>query len=114
MRDTLKQIEDNALPSFNFKGASLGSVINAALPYVFFFAGALLLLYFIIGGYKLMFSAGDPKKVAEGQTAVTHAIIGFVIVFAAFWITQIIAEFLGLDTILSTFVGRGGSPGTFP
>jgi uncharacterized membrane protein len=103
----LDYIEDRGLPGFKFNDKTVGDVISAAMPYIFAFAGILLLLYFIIGGYKLMFSAGDPKKVAEGRTAVTHALIGFIIVFVAFWITQIIAQFLGLNTILGVF---GGNP----
>lgn len=100
-------IEEQGLPGFNFRGATLGEIVSGALPYVFFFAGILLLIYFIIGGYRLMFSAGDPKAVADGKSKITHAIIGFIIVFAAFWIVQIVVRFLGLPSAIDTFQGVG-------
>lgn len=100
-----KQIETEGLgPGFNFSGAStIADIISAALPYIFFFAGILLLVYFIIGGYKFMFSAGDPKKVAEGKGTLTNALIGFIVVFTAFWLVQIFGKFLGLQGIGTVF-----------
>jgi hypothetical protein len=101
----LSAIEDEALNGFKFTGSrgTLGAVISAALPYIFFFAGLLLLIYLIIGGYRLMFSQGDPKAIADGKTKVTQALIGFIIIFAAYWIVQLVGLVLGLNDITNTF-----------
>lgn len=82
---------------FNFVNASLGDIINALLKYLFVFAGLALLVYLIIGGFSLMTSGGDPKKVEAGKGAVTNAILGFLIIFAAYWITQIVGMVFNLN-----------------
>ena len=101
----LNSISAIALPGFRFTGrnATLGAVVTAILPYIFFFAGLLLLIYIIIGGYRLMFSQGDPKSIADGKTKVTQALIGFIIIFAAYWIVQLVGMVLGLDAITNAF-----------
>lgn len=82
----------------------LGNVLGKAVGYVFTFAGIALLVYFIIGGFQLFTSGGDQKKVAEGKATMTNALIGFVIVFVAFWIVQFFGNLLGLQPL----VGPGG------
>lgn len=99
----LTEIENNALPGFKFKGGTLGDIVSGLLPYIFFFAGFALLLYLIYGGYMLLTSAGDSKKIAGAKGVLTNAIIGFVVIFVAFWLVQIIAIILGLDPILQVF-----------
>ncbi len=74
----------------------LGSIINAFLTYLFPFAGLLLLLYLIYGGYNLMLSGGDPKKAASAKSIITTALFGFVIIFVAYWLVQILGSVFGL------------------
>ncbi len=80
------------------EGRNLGAVISALLPYLFTGAGLLLLLYLIFGGLQLMLSRGDPKAVESAKGKITGALIGFVIVFVAYWLVQIIASILGLQS----------------
>lgn len=75
---------------FNFAGKNLSDVVSAAVPYLFAIAGMLLLGYLIWGGFNYLTAMGDPKKAAAGKAKITNAIIGFVLIFSAFWITQII------------------------
>ena len=84
-------------------GATIGDIINAAVPYLFTFAGLLLLIYLLFGGFEFMTSAGDPKKAEAAKAKLTYALIGFIIVFTAFWLTQIMALILGLDPIIDVF-----------
>ncbi|BCX14432.1 MAG: hypothetical protein KatS3mg088_115 [Patescibacteria group bacterium] len=87
-----------------FSGQSVGAVISEIVTkYLFTIAGILLLLYFIFGGFQYLTSAGDPKKAQEAQNKITQALIGFVIIFASYWIVQIIANLLGLGIIKQTF-----------
>lgn len=99
----LNEIEQKGLPSFRFADKKIADVIVAAIPWIFAFAGLLLLVYLIYGGFHLMTSGGDPKGIAEGKAKVTNAILGFVIVFIAFWLVQIIARVLGLTTVVTIF-----------
>ena len=86
-----------------FAGRSLGTIVSESLKYIFAVAGTLLLIYLIIGGFQYLTSAGDPKKAQEAQSKITQALIGFVIVFASYWIVQIVAAVLGLEAIKQTF-----------
>lgn len=105
----LNQIQSEGLPGLKPELSSIGGIVTAALPYIFFIAGIALLFYFIIAGYGLMFSGGDPKAMASAKSKMTYAIIGFTIVFTAFWIVQIVGRFLGLQDITTTF-SLGGPP----
>lgn len=75
---------------FRFTGANLGTVVAEFLKYAIIFAGLAMLIYLILGGFELMTSAGDPKAIKSGQEKVTNAIIGFIVVFAAYWIIQLL------------------------
>jgi len=69
---------------------TLSSLVTNALPIIFSIAGAILFIYLIWGGFDFLTSMGDPKKAESGKNKITSAIVGFIIIFTAFWITQII------------------------
>src|SRR3990172_12785550 len=94
-------LEPTASPAF--AGADVGDIVSKLVLYIFPFAGLIMLLYFLSGGYKYLLSRGDPKALAEAKGAITTAIIGFIIVFTAFWIVQIIGVILGLNQITVIF-----------
>lgn len=75
---------------------TIGTLITNILPLVLSFAGLILFGMLIWGGYDLLFSGGDPNKAASAKGKVTAAIIGFVIVFIAFFLTQTINYIFGL------------------
>lgn len=82
---------------FEFAGDSIGDVINAFIPIIFSIAGLLLFGLLIWGGFELLTSAGDPKKTESAKSRLTSAIIGFVIIFAAYWIIQILEVVFGIN-----------------
>ena len=81
----------------------IGDIISTALKFVFPAAGILLLFYLIIGGFSLMSSGGDPKAMQGAKGKITSALIGFVIIFAAYWIVQIVGIILGLEDVRNIF-----------
>lgn len=99
----LNQIQSIALPTFSFSGSPLGFVVSALLTFIFPAAGILVLLYLLWGGLQLMTSGGDPKGVQAAREKITGALIGFVIIFAAFWIVQILSSFLGVEQLKQAF-----------
>ncbi|OGM05437.1 hypothetical protein A2125_01220 [Candidatus Woesebacteria bacterium GWB1_43_5] len=99
----LDDIEQQGLPGFNFTGATLGDIIQSALPWIFGIAGIGLLLFLLYGGLHLMISGGEPKAVAEAKGKITNALIGFIIVFVAYWIVQLIGMIFGLEGITNIF-----------
>ncbi|MBI5452365.1 hypothetical protein HY945_02795 [Candidatus Gottesmanbacteria bacterium] len=76
------------LPAGRF--TNLASLVTNALPILFSIAGVILLLYLLWGGFDYLTSMGDPKKAESGRGKITNAIIGFIIIFVAFWIVQIV------------------------
>lgn len=88
---------------FKFGGDNIGFILGQGLSYVFAAAGIGLLLMIISSGFSLMMSAGDAKKLAAGKATLTNSIIGFLLIFAAFWIVQIMGTVLGWQSIFEIF-----------
>ncbi|PIP57158.1 hypothetical protein COT08_00495 [Candidatus Woesebacteria bacterium CG07_land_8_20_14_0_80_44_9] len=99
----LNAIQTSAIPTFAFSGKTLGDIISAILPYIFTISGILVLLYFLVGGFQLMFAGGDPKKVQGAWVKITNALIGFVIIILAYFLTQLFGKILNIPKIMNIF-----------
>jgi len=102
----IAQVNFGALESIaspNFSGGTISDIINVIVSIVFPVAGFALLIYLIVGGYRYLLSGGDPKSVQAAKGIITQALVGFLIIFFAFWIVIITAEILGLEPILNIF-----------
>ena len=86
------------------KFSTLGSLISVVLPNLYILAGIIFLILLIFGGLNLITAAGggDAQKTEQGKKAVTAAIVGFLIIFASWWIIQIIEVITGIDILKST------------
>lgn len=83
------------------QGKGLGSLISTIISVAFTLSGVVLLIMFVVGGIGIIAGAGsdNPERTAKGKQAVTSALIGFIIVFAAYWIIQIIETITGLKIL---------------
>lgn len=99
------KLKSKGIPSFKFPidEGVLGFIIHEALRYIFVIAGLALLLYLLYGGFQLMTSRGDPGGVKEAQAKITSAIVGFVIIFVAYWLVQAVGVIFGIDAIKNIF-----------
>lgn len=77
--------------------SDMEAVFSRILGYIIGFAGIVLFLLLVSGGYKLITSGGDPGKVQTAWKTVTFAIAGFVLIIASFLILRLIYEFTGVD-----------------
>jgi hypothetical protein len=84
-------------------GSTIGSILNKTIPFIIAFAGIGLLVVIIGGGFTLLTSAGDTKKMDAGKQQITNGIIGFVIILVAYWLVQIAGYVLGIGTIGEIF-----------
>lgn len=80
---------------------NLGVFVSILLHNVYVIAGVLLFLIIFAGGYMFLNAGGgdDPKKAQAGKEAATWAAIGFGVIFASYWILQIIKVITGIDII---------------
>lgn len=79
----------------------VGSLISILLNLAFVVAGIILLFFFILGGIGMISSAGDtdPQKLEQSKKTITSALIGFIIVFASYWIVQLIGTLTGVPIL---------------
>lgn len=82
-----------------FATGKIGDVVGATLPYFFGIAGFALAIYIVLAGFALMTSKGDDRLVAAAKAKLTYGITGFLIVFAAYWIVQVVGAILGIEAI---------------
>lgn len=80
---------------------TLGDLVSLVLRSSFVIAGVLILFFLVMGGIQIIAGAGkdSPETAAKGKQAVTAAVIGFVIVFVAYWIVRIIELIAGTPFI---------------
>ena len=72
-------------------------VVNFAVSFGIGIAGGVAFLLLVYGGFKFIFSVGNPENVQQGREIITAAIIGLiVVVFSVFLLRLIGISILGL------------------
>ncbi len=81
--------------------STLGYAISLFVQIVFVLSGVLILFMVIFAGIKIVqgAGAGNPQEAEKGKQAATSALIGFVIIFSAYWIIKLIETITGVDFI---------------
>lgn len=83
-------------------GSQVQEVFNSAddmvnlLVKVIFVGSGMVLFFMIVGAGFAMITGGSDDK-GKAKTTMTTALIGFVIMFSAYWIMQIIQLITGID-----------------
>ena len=79
----------------------LGSFTSLVIQNALVIAGVILLFLLIAGGLGMIIGAGsgDSDQAANGKKAATAAVIGFIVIFAAYWIVQIIEVLTGIQIL---------------
>ena len=73
-------------------------LINVILPNLFVIAGLLLLIYIFVAGFRFVTSDSKGSK-EQGAKSLTYAITGFLLLFASYWIAQIIEFYTGVPIL---------------
>jgi len=79
------------------------SLVNVLIKNVFVIAGIILFITILWAGFKFIQSGAKGKD--EAKSILTVAITGFIIMFAAYWIVQIIGIVTGTHSLPSTNMG---------
>lgn len=85
---------------------NIGSLVTVLLQNAYTLIGLILLVLLIFGGLMFIIGAGsdDQKKTAQGKAVITDALIGFAVVFLAYFIIQIIEVVTGLEILNPSIV----------
>jgi hypothetical protein len=59
-------------------------------------AGAALIIYLVVAGFKWIASGGDKEAIASARAMITHAIIGFALLILFFLVLKFLPEYLEL------------------
>ncbi len=70
--------------------ASPGGVVSRLLNFLFPLAGLVLFLLISWGGFEILINSADQKGMEAGKNRVTAAIIGFILLFATYWMAQLV------------------------
>jgi hypothetical protein len=85
-----------------FKIKDVGVLISAAVGMLMILAALLAFFFLILGGIQWITSGGDKAGMEAARNKITHAIVGLIIVGAAWAIMTLVQNFLGVSIIGST------------
>lgn len=76
-----------------------GGLVSALITILLVITAIILFIILLVGGITVMTSGGDTQKSEKGQSAVTAAIIGLLIVFGAWAILNLVSTFYGINLL---------------
>ena len=90
---------------FTFPGlpvADLGLLLKNMVIILFLFAALLSFIFIVLGGIQWITAGGDKMAAQAARDRITSAVVGLVIVVAAFAITIIVTTALGINIFTGT------------
>jgi len=79
--------------------SNVSDIVSKLLFYIFPIAGVLSFIFLLYGGFHLIIAQGNEEGIREAKAKITNALIGFLIVFLAYWIVQILEIILGVQLL---------------
>lgn len=97
----------NPYTEYGYPGDSpgLGIFINNIVQMVMVIGGLLFFGLLVFGGIQYLTSTGNEDAVERARNTITYAIIGLVIIAAAWFIVSILETVLGVDILNPVFTG---------
>ncbi|MDD2483327.1 MAG: hypothetical protein PHE32_00625 [Candidatus Shapirobacteria bacterium] len=88
--------KDNINVSENPTGY-INSAIQTIISVLFVFGVIYFVYHFILAGYHMISSMGDPKKYEEAQHALLYSLVGIVIIFSVLALLKLVGYIFGID-----------------
>ena len=105
----LAQIDLSAPGQFStLGGITVATIVSALITLVLIIAALVFFFMLIIGGIKWISSGGDKGQTETARNQITAALIGLVIVFAAWAIIQLVNTFFGINILNLTIPSAQG------
>ncbi len=79
--------------------STIGGFINELLKYILPFSFLILLIMLVWGGFDILTGAMNRQNVEKGKRKITYAIFGFILLFASYWIIQIIEYIFNISIL---------------
>ena len=76
---------------------SVGNIVSGLIRLILVVAALVFFFILVIGGIQWIASGGDKAQTETARNRITAALVGLVIVFAAWAIVQLINVFFGID-----------------
>lgn len=98
----LAQGSINIGPGGQFSGLNtitIANLISAVIIIILVIAALVFLFMLVLGGIKYITSGGDKGATESARSQITAALIGLVIVFAAWAIINLVSVFFGIDIL---------------
>lgn len=99
----LRMLQGSEVNCDNFAPAcitDISTLSNLILPMIYLLAALALLGLFIRAGFKYIMAQGEPAKIKEAQQTITYAILGMIVVAAAFFLVRVIALLFDIPFLL--------------
>lgn len=81
----------------SIQSLEFGTLIGAFLKLILVVASLVFFFILVMGGINWILSGGDKAKTEGARNQITAALVGLVIVFAAWAIAQLIGTFFGVN-----------------
>lgn len=94
MAQTIEIKQPGTIPATN-----IGNVISAVVGILLVLAAILAFLFLILGGIQWITSGGDKAGMEAARNKITAAIVGLIIVAAAWAIMLLVGQFIGFDLL---------------
>lgn len=86
-------------PKDQVKITEIGPLISALVGVLLILAALMAFFFLILGGIQWITSGGDKAGMEAARNKITHAIVGLIIVGAAWAVMILIQKFLGIEII---------------
>lgn len=87
--------------SGNANYQTLYPVFWVIIKNIYILTGIVLFIMIVVGGVGMIANAGNAEKQKQSSQTITSAVIGYLIMFAAYWIVKIIEIITGKTIFLT-------------
>lgn len=82
-----------------YQSGRVFEIIAVIVKNIYILTGIILFFFIVIGGLGMILNSGNPEKQKEGSKTVTSAVMGYLIMFAAYWLIKIIEIIFGISIL---------------
>ena len=86
--------------AFESQNISIFSIISVIIKNLYVLTGIVLLFFLVAGGVGMIINAGNAEKQKQSSQTLTSAVVGYVIMFAAYWLVKIVEIVFGVEIFL--------------